>query len=102
MEELLAMLNGLKIIQKSYDFVEDLPEEIVDKYFKNRIASDLLPDSHRWYETSISVFKTDEGFLGVRALTQLYSESSEVEDCYHVLKFYDMMEESIITYAPKQ
>ena len=96
------MLNGLKIIQKSFEFEEDLPEEIVDKYFKNRIASDLLPDSHRWYETSISVFEIDEGYLGVRALTQLYSEYSEVKDCYHVLKFYDMAEKSIITYVPKQ
>ena len=101
MEELLAMLNGLEIVQKSFEFEKDLPEEIVDKYFKNRIASDLLPDRHRWYKTSISVFKTDEGFLGVRALTSLYSEFSDVEDCCHVLKFYDMTGESIITYTPK-
>ena len=101
MEELLAMLNGLEIVQKSFEFENDLPEEIVDKYFKNRIASDLLPDRRRWYETSISVFKTDKGFLGVRSLTSLHSESSDVEDCYHKLKFYDMVEKSIITYALK-
>ena len=58
--ELLEKLNSLKIAQKSIDWVENIPEEIYKEYLKDNykeLAWGLDVDTHRWYETSISVIE---------------------------------------------
>lgn len=97
MKEIINKLNDLKIKQKSMDFEEDLPEDI-EKYFEDIVASDLDVDKHRWYETSMKVYKIDEGFIGVVSITDLFSESGSVDDCDHTLEFYAVREKSVITY----
>ena len=101
MQDLIKYLNGLDITQRSLDLKEDIPEDIFQKYFTNCVASEIEPDKRRWYETAISVYKTDFGFLGVRLITQLYSEQSEVIDMYVTLKFFEMREEQTVTYVKK-
>jgi hypothetical protein len=102
-KELVKQLNDLKIIQQSFDFVEDLPEEF-QKYFPaNSIACELDIDKHRWYETSMSIWEVEEynDLIGVRAITNLYSEMSEYSDICWELMFFEVEEVQTITYKEK-
>ena len=101
--DLLEKLNNLRIIQKSIDWEECLPEEIWNEYFKGKckeLTSRLDVDTHRWYETSISVINIYDcdKLLGIRHITNLFSESSSCEDCYVTLKFFEMREITITSY----
>ena len=99
-KELVEYLNSLEIIQKgSWD--EDIPEEIWEKYFENKyetVDSELDIDKHRWYETSTEVIKINDGFIGIRSVTQRYSENSSIEDMYWSLMFFEMKEIKIVSY----
>ena len=72
------------------------------------LGSDLLVkdnvniDKHRWYETSISIFKCSDGLLGIRLPSQLYSESSEWSDLYSGIEFYDVEEVMEVVYKTKK
>ena len=100
MKELIEHLNGLKIIQKSIDFEEDLPNDIYEKYFSGRpLETEMDIDKHRWYETGISVWETEKGLLGVRSVTNIYSENSSVEDMFWELMFFEI--ESFVTTSYK-
>jgi predicted restriction endonuclease len=102
MKEIIEELNNLKIIQKSIDFEEDLPEEIYEKYFNQKpLKTELDIDKHRWYETGESVWKTEKGLLGVRSVTNIYSENSSVEDMFWELMFFEMEEVQTISYKIK-
>jgi len=94
--------NNLKIHQESIDFTEDIPEHIYDQCFKNCIAEGLKVDKHRWYETTLAVYKLNEGLLGVVSVTDLFSEQSSVDDIYHTLQFYEVEEVPSITYKIKK
>jgi len=60
-------------------------------------------DGHRHYETSIYVYEFDNDFLlGIRAISQLYSEMSSIDDIYHILEFYEMEEKEVVTYTIKK
>ncbi len=102
MKEIIEKLNNLKILQKSIEFEEDLPEEIYKQYFEGRdLDSGLDVQKHRWYETSISVYEIAEGFLGVRSVTDVFSEQSEVIDMFHTLEFFEMKQVQTTTYEIK-
>jgi hypothetical protein len=99
--ELLEKLNGLKLIQKQMDWAECLPEEIWNEHFKDnfkKLKSGLNPDAYRWYETSISVISIYDKLLGIKHITNLFSESSSCEDCYVKIEFFEMKEVTVISY----
>ena len=54
------------------DFEENYPVECV--------ASNLYMDTHRWYETSTSVYKCSDGYVGVNGVSQLFSEDMSYSD----------------------
>ncbi|MFW6008311.1 MAG: hypothetical protein ACOCP8_03505, partial [archaeon] len=59
-DELIEKLNEAKITQFMGDWEENIPDDIWDEYFKNNfneIKSGLNIDTHRWYETSITVIE---------------------------------------------
>lgn len=94
-EKLLEKLNELKITQKSGDWTEDLPEDIWENYFKDQfktVAHGLEVDTHRWYETSISVIEMKGKYIGIEFISNMFSESSEWEDCCVTIKFHEMEE----------
>ena len=100
---LLEELNQLEIIQKSIDWEECIPEEIYLKHFKDNfkiLKYNLEPDEHRHYQTSVSVINIYNRILGIRHITNVFSESSCCEDCFVTIKFFEMKEISIITYIP--
>lgn len=103
MNTIIKELNDLKIVQKSLDYLEDLPEEIYKKYFENKgcvYSGDV--DKHRWYETSVEVYKVDGVLIGVCAVTDCFSEQSEVQDMFHTLRFFEMEEYTTISYKKKK
>ena len=100
-DELLAKLKALKITQTHFDWAEDIPEDIWKEYFDGNfkvVKRNLRVDKHRWYETSISVIKIFDRFLGIRHVSDMFSETMDVEDCYHTLEFFEMKEVQTITY----
>lgn len=100
--ELLTKLKELKIIQTQGDWAENLPEEIWEQYFKGNfkeVKHNLDVDTHRWYETSISVIEIYGGLLGVRHITNMFSESQGFEDCYETIKFKEMKEVQTVSYV---
>jgi hypothetical protein len=83
------------------DWAENLPQEIWDEHFKGNfkeIARGLNVDQRRHYETSISVIEIYGKILGIRHITNLYSESSSCEDCYVTIDFFEMEEITIKSY----
>jgi hypothetical protein len=101
MKELILKLNDLKITQTSSDWEEDVPEDIYNEYLDGaytELAYDLDVDTHRWYETSITVLDFSGFFIGVRYITNMFSESQDYEDCYHHLEFFEMEEFTKISY----
>lgn len=102
MKEIIEQLNNLQITQNSIDFEEDLSDEIYNKYFNNKIANLLDVDKHRWYETSISVFKIDEGLFGARIVTDIFGEETSIEDISWEIKFWEMEEIPSVTYKIKK
>lgn len=103
-DEMLRELNDLKITQTSIDWLESVPTEIFNKYFNDTIetvATNLDVDKHRWYELSTSVISLYNGFLGVRHITDIFSEEMGVEDCSNTLQFFEMEEVEIISYRKK-
>lgn len=99
-KELVKKLNSLKIHQTSGEFEEDLPEDIYEKYFENAKQVALLDiDKHRWYETAFIVYNLPNiGKIGVKTVTQMYSEESSIEDVYHTLMFFEVEEIQITSY----
>jgi len=101
-KELVEKLNELKILQTS-EWQEHIPDEIWYQYFKeNQVKHGLNVEKHRWYETTITVIQVANGFIGVRSITQVYSESSSIEDCFFTLEFYEMNEVTIKSYEIKK
>ncbi len=103
-KELLSELNKERILQKSIDWAECLPDEVWEGYFKGNfkeLARNIDLDKRRWHETSISVIEIFEGILGIRHISQLYSEISSCEDIYFHLEFFEMEEAKTITYKIK-
>lgn len=56
--------------------------EFEESFDLEAVAHDLCVDKHRWFETSTTVYKCDDGFVGVNGVTQVYSEMMDYSDCY--------------------
>lgn len=94
-DKLLERLNSKKILQKQSDRLECLPEDIWIEYFENNsklVACDLEVERHRHYETSIDVYDIDSRYLGIRFISNLYSDYYTYEDCFYYLEFFEMRE----------
>lgn len=46
-----------------------------------KVAKNLEPIRHRWFELSTTVYKLEDGFVGVRGASTIYSEDLDAEDC---------------------
>lgn len=102
MNNIINELNNLKILQKSIDFIEDIPEDIYNNYFHKLVQDELFIDKHRWYELSISVYEYNDLYIGVKHISNVYSEKSSVDDMYHTLHFYEMEPIQVTTFNFKK
>ena len=89
--EVIEKVNNTKY-WSLYSFEED--------FYLEMVAHGLYVDKHRLYEISASVYKCDDGFVGVSGVSQLYSESSDYEDCYCECFAEEFEPRQIITYVP--
>lgn len=92
-EEVIEKVNSTKY-WSLYSFEEEFNLEAV--------ASGLYADEHRWYEVSTTVYKCEDGFVGVSGVSQLYSESMDYEDCYCECFAEEFEPFTIISYRRKQ
>ena len=101
-KEVLEKLTSLTLSCTNCDaWVEDLPEDIYNEYIDGNykeVVCGLSVDTHRWYETSISVIKVDGFFIGVRHITNVFSESLGASDCGESVEFFRMIEVETVTY----
>ena len=100
-EELLLKLKSAKI-QHTGDWEYDISNTDGLQEFKNleyeELDSGLMIETHRWYETSVSVIRVFGKLLGIRHISNVFSESMGYEDCYEFLQFDEMKEVPTITY----
>lgn len=102
-DELIEELHDIDYTQKSIDWMEDLPKDTWEKFFKGQykeVAFGLEVSTHRWYETSTTVYEMYNSgrYLGVNHVTNLFSESMDVEDCYADISFFEMKPIKSTTY----
>lgn len=103
LQELINKIKDAKVIQTEYPDEQSFGKEIDDRLNKlTNVESGLDVDKHRWYETSITVLKHEEGFLGIRFITDQFSEQSSMEDHYWTLEAFEMEEVKTVTYKVKQ
>ncbi len=103
-DKLLVELKGLELIQNG-EFLEDVPEDMYNKYIKDNykeVCFGLDVDTHRWYETSIMVVEIYGYFLGIRWVTNLFSESSSYEDIGWKYWFEEMEAVQVTSYVKKE
>lgn len=101
-KEIIDELNEMKIKQAGYDF-EGIPDDIWDEYFRKAkmVDSEIHIHKHRWYETSITVFDTKIGFIGIRYVTGLFSDEIIISDIEWAYVFFEMEEVESTRYKIK-
>lgn len=89
-KEVIDVCNSNKMYSL-YDFEEE--------YHLESVACNLNIDSHRWYEESTTVYKCDDGFVGVTGVSQLYSESMDYCDCESICWAEEYIPVQTVTYV---
>lgn len=101
--ELLEELRK-NYLNQEYCYEQHL-EDFVKKHNCVKVKDGLDVDKHRWYETSIIVYRvdTDEGvkFIGVRACTDIKGEEAGYSDIGWTMRFMEMIEKQEVTYVTK-
>lgn len=90
-KEVIEKVNANKY-WSLYDFEEAFDLEAV--------ARGLYVDKLRWYEISTTVYKCDDGFVGVNGVTQIYSEMMDYRDCCCESTAEEFKPIQTITYVP--
>ena len=105
MKELIEKLNNLQIHQTKSEWEDDIPEDIWNEHLEGKYTTveyELDVDKHRHYEIATDVLEFENFILGVRYISNLYSEESDYGDCYHHLQFFEMEEFATIAYRAKK
>ena len=77
-QELIDYVNSNEF-HSVYEFEDSLTKE---QFKELKIVSESIDvDRHRWYEVSTTVYKLEDGFVGVRGVSNIYAEDMDVEDC---------------------
>lgn len=72
-----------------------------NKDLPKRVANNLEIEKRRWYEISTSVYKLEDGFVGIRGVSTIYSESMVAEDCGFRCTASEYQEIPSVTYKRK-
>jgi len=100
-DELLKKLNEKEITCTELNWEEVIPEKIwEDGYFDDYkiVDEELDIDKHRWYEISTTVIRIFNKYLGIRHVSNLYSETMVTKDCYETIKFFEMKKIQTVSY----
>ena len=98
-QELIDYVNSNRFYSL-YKFEDSL----TDKQFKELkiVPESIDVDRHRWYEVSTTIYKVEDGYVGVRGVTYLYSEDMTYSDCAYLCKASEYEEVPTISYREKQ
>jgi hypothetical protein len=77
-------------------------QDFATSYNVECVASNLYVDSHRWYETSTSVYKCSDGYVGVNGVSQLFSENMGYSDVDCTCIAEEFVPVQSIVYKPKR
>lgn len=87
-----------KIKEKEFSSLWDAAEYLEYDLGIKSIEAGLDIDKHRWYEITTDVYPIGDRFLGVRGISQMYSEDGDAEDCCDESEAFEMKEISTVTY----
>lgn len=74
-----------------------------DYYVEDRcVAKNLNIDKHRWYTISTSVYKLEDGYVGITGVSSLNSEEMNYADCDVLCQAEEYEEVQITSYKPKE
>ena len=102
--ELVEELNMLQITQTEMSWEDNIPPILWGEYFKGNfteLKTGLEVDTRRWYETSISVINVGGHLLGIKHISNLFSETSNCEDICFTMQFFPMEEFTTVSYKRK-
>jgi hypothetical protein len=77
-------------------------QDFEENYQIECVASNLDVDTHRWYETSTSVYKCSDGYVGVNGVSQLFSENMSYSDVDCTCIAEEFVPVQSIVYKPKR
>ena len=65
------------------------------------VADGLNFDEYRWHSITTTVYKCDDGYVGVRGCSQLKSERIDWKDVHEIARAEEYEPVQTITYKPK-
>ena len=96
-KELIDYINS-NDFYSLWDMENALCCDFLDKELPQRIAENLEKDEHRWYEVSVSVYKLEDGFVGIKGVSKIYDECTTPEDCCTKCSASEYIEIPSVTY----
>lgn len=75
--------------------------DFLDEELPQIVAENLEKEEYRWYEVSVSVYKLEDGFVGIRGVSKIYSENMNSEDCCIKCTASEYIEIPSVTYKRK-
>ena len=75
--------------------------DFLDEELPQKVAKNLEIEEYRWYEISTSVYKLEDGFVGITGLSKIYNENTNAEDCCVKCFASEYQEIPSITYKRK-
>ena len=97
-QELIDYVNS-KGFYSIYEFEDSLTDRQLEL---KTVSEDIDVDRHRWYEISTTVYKVEDGYVGIRGISQIYSEYMSNKDCNYLCKASEYEEVQTISYRKKQ
>ena len=98
-QELIDYVNS-----KGFYSIYEFQDSLTDKQFKELkiIPKSIDVDRHRWYEVSTTIYKVEDGYVGIRGISQIYSEYMSDKDCDYLCEASEYEEVQTISYRVKQ
>ncbi|MGN0144124.1 MAG: hypothetical protein ACI398_04025 [Clostridium sp.] len=100
-QELIDIINNPNECLYSIYDAENLICSIIGKELEC-VASNLEIDEHRWYTISTSVYKLEDGFVGITGVSTLKSEGMGWSDCAYPCIASEYEEFTTISYRLKK
>lgn len=93
-QEAIELINNSDNLYCIDDAIELLEGE-------TELAVDVDISRHRWYETSESYFRLEDGILGIRGVSNIYSEMSNPSDFEVHTRAFEGEEITVVSYRGK-
>jgi hypothetical protein len=94
-EDIIRDINSEKFVD-----IYDASNYLENEYLGKRVAINLDVDKHRWYELSTTVYAIDDIYIGLRGISDIYSETMDYDGLDYV-KAFEMEPVQSITYKAK-